>query len=140
MLYVNLCKIKTLKQLKGVFKPLKLHFKCGKNHYPVFWAGRIEPIQIVKSDVGWKDKFDSPRFEWSPYFWIHLFGFNLVWYWLPDGCITDQYWEQALWYLYYTNNLSFQASNGESRMDKARNSWPWVDMHGESTWIKEYEV
>ena len=70
-----------------------------------------EKILIITSDVGWKDKWHTPRYEEPPYIWIHLFKYNWIWYWeLPNEKYMDDYWEQALWYLYYYDNISYKCS------------------------------
>ena len=90
---------KEMNKLKGVFKPLNCYFKFSKkDHYPVLWCSKVKLIHIISRDVMWKDKYDSPRYECSPYIWIHLFGFNFIWYWdLPenlDHFYIEDYWEQ----------------------------------------------
>lgn len=141
-LYINLeSPFKTMKKLKGVFKPLKVYFKCGKSWYPILWCSRPYPIHIMSGDVMWKDKYDTPRYENPPYVWIHLFGFNLVWYWaLSRQESMDNYWEQALWYLYYYRNISYGILDVPD-INKAEESWPWQDYDTkETTWENKYLV
>ena len=134
---------KTIKKLKGVFKPLNCYFKFTKNKYtpyPVLWVSKPAYIHIMSSDVGWKDKYDSPRFEYPPYIWIHIYKWNFVFYWdLHDQKYIDEYWEQALWYLYYTNTIS-QGLINKPNIEKAKESWPWVDRHGNSTWNNKFLI
>ena len=134
---------KTMKKLKGVFKPLKCYFKWNTNTdwFPMIWYSEPAYIHIMSVDVGWKDKFDSPRYEYPPAIWIHLFKLNLIWYWkLPNEKYMDDYWEQALWYLYYYKNISY------GRLDipdikKAKESWPWEDMRTkQSSWNDKYLI
>lgn len=126
---------KTMKKLKGVFIPLKRHFKFGKDsklYHPFIYCPQPARILIRSCDVMWKDKFDTPRYECPPYIWIHLFGYSWIWYWrLDDSYITpwlytDDYWEQALWYLYYTNTIS-QGLINKPDIEKAKESWPWIN-------------
>ena len=129
-----------MKQLKGVFKPLKCYFRCTFeewNYSPVLWCSRPSIIQILFRDVMWKDKYNTPRYEVPPYIWIHIYKLNLVWYWdlspnlyleNPDN-LVDEYWEQALWYLFYSSKS----------IEKAKETWPitWSET-GISTWFDKY--
>lgn len=136
---------KTMNKLKGIFKPLKRYFRSEQGlyaPYPVLWVSEPHFIQIMFHDVGWKDKYDTPRFEYPPYIWIHIYKWNWVWYWsLPLHQVDkdDEYWEQALWYLYYTNTIS-QGLINKPDIQKAKESWPWQDMRGNSNWTDEFLV
>lgn len=143
--------LKTMKKLKGVFKPLKLYFRFTKDiyaPYPVLWVSEPSYIQIMFHDVGWKDKYDTPRFEYHPYIWIHIYKWNFVWYWdfsksfglaNPKEYI-DEYWEQALWYLYYYNTYS-QGLLDKPNIEKAKESWPWQDYETKkSTWSDKFLI
>lgn len=136
---------KTMKKLKGVFKPLKSYFRrtIDNNWFPMIWCSKPAYIHIMAVDVGWKDKFASPRYEYPPAIWIHLFKWNFIWYWsLPphQEMEIDDYWEQALWYLYYYKNISY------GRLDcpdikKAKESWPWQDFYTkQSSWNDKFLV
>jgi hypothetical protein len=129
---------KTMNKLKGVFKPLKCHFST---RIPILWCSKPSYIQITARDVGWKDKYNTPRYEEPPYIWIHLFGFDLIWYWsLNKNSFIDDYWEQALWYLYYYNTYS-QGLLDKANIEKARESWPWQDYETKkSTWNDKFLV
>ena len=133
---------KTIKKLKGVFKPLRCYFNYSFtkwNPYPILWVSKPAFIQIIAHDVGWKDKYNTPRFEALPYVWIHIYKFNLVWYWslsLHQERLIEDYWKQALWYLYYYNNTSYGCDC--PNIEKAKESWPWQDYKtGKSSWIEE---
>lgn len=132
---------KTMKKLKGIFIPLKLYFKFGLDKhvsYPFIYCSELHPIIIRSCDVGWKDKWDTPRFEYPPYIWIHLFGFNLIWWWSISN--DDEYWEQALWYLYYYNTYS-QGLLNEPDIKKAEESWPWEDYNTKkSSWNSNFLI
>ena len=136
---------KTMNKLKGVFKPLRRCFKFGFNKngwapYPVLWVSKPSFIHIVFRDVGWKDKYDTPRYEYPPYIWIHLFKFNLVWWWELDSWSIDDYWEQALWYLYYYNTYS-QGLLDKPNIEKAIESWPWQDYRTkQSSWNNDFLI
>lgn len=133
---------KTLNKVKGIFKPLKLRFEFVKSIFApalILWCSKPSYIQIIFHDVMWKDKFNSPRYESRPYIWIHLFNLNFVWYWtlnLHQQHREDEYWEQALWYLYYYKLYGCDKPN----IEKAKESWPWEDMEGNNTWTDEFLV
>ena len=105
-------------------------------HTSPFYRGRILGIEAF--DEGWKDKYNTPRFETNPHIYITLFGvfgINIIWGFkydinAPDEerYDADRYWEQALWCLYYC----------EKKKKKARETWPWRDMKEESTWDEKY--
>lgn len=93
------------------------------------------PVYITWFDLGWKDKYDSPRYEWSPGFQIYFFKwqFCIVWNSIefknekyPN---TDLYYEMILWYLYYS----------DKDIKKAKDTWPWTDgTTKKSTWNDDY--
>lgn len=83
------------------------------------------PIAIVKYDLGWKDKFDSPRLEWSPSFQIWFFWWQFCIWWVSPAKDQDNYWEQVLWFLKYS----------DKDINKARDTWGWIDhTTKQSTW------
>lgn len=89
------------------------------------------PISIVKYDLGWKDKFNSPRFEWSPSFQIWFFRWQFCIWWVSPENNEDKYWEMVLWYLYYSNK----------DINKAKNTWGWVNCKTKlSTWDEKYLI
>ena len=134
---------RTINKLKGVFKPLNCYFRFSVNKwtpYPILWVSKPAYIHIMSRDVDWKDKDDTPRFEYPPYIWIHIYKWNFVFYWdLHDEKYIDEYWEQALWYLYYTNTIS-QGLINKPNIEKAKESWPWLDRHGNSTWNNKFLI
>lgn len=133
---------KTMNKLKGTFKPLQCQFNFGKHWNPVMWCSKPAYFQIITQDVGWKDKYNTPRYETPPYVWIYLFGFNLVWYWDLHPYKTyliNEYWEQALWYLYYYGNNSYGRLNAPD-IEKAKESWPWQNVDGTSNWIDSFLI
>lgn len=83
------------------------------------------PIMFSKTDLGWKDKFESPRFEWGPSFIIFFFGLQFCIFWKAPIEDEDRYWEMVLWY----NNYADQD------IVKASSTWGWVDYETKlSTW------
>lgn len=87
------------------------------------------PIAIKRIQLGWKDKYESPRFEWTPSFQVYFFKWQYCNFWnAPDGD-DNRYYEQILWYLIYSNK----------DIKKAEETWGWVNgKTKESTWKKEY--
>lgn len=101
-------------------------FKLFENHY---WVQIGWPIIIYSNELGWKDKFNSPRFEWPPAFYIFFFKWQFcIWWTAPDGD-NDKYYEMILQYLHYQ----------DKDIKKAEKNWGWVNMDTkESTWNKDY--
>lgn len=99
-------------------------FKIFNHHY---WFQIGYPFSIHTIDLGWKDKYDSPRFEWTPSFQIYFFKWQFCIHWLAPVTNVDNYWEMVLWYLNYSNK----------DIKKAENTWGWTDYETkESTWDK----
>ena len=138
---------RTMKKLKGVFVPLKRYFMFGidnKMSYPFTYCSFPPKIFITSSDVMWKYKSDTPRYECPPYIWIHLFGYSWIWYWKLDDSYhwldTNDYWEQALWYLYYYKTYS-QGLLNKPDIEKAKDSWPWADCETkQSSWNNKFLI
>lgn len=96
-----------------------------------------KPFVIVNYGLGWKDKYDTPRYEWSPAFHIYFFNWQFCIWWnapiinnekYPDN---DKYYEMVLWYLKYS----------DKNIKKAEETWGWVNSNtGESTWEKKYLI
>lgn len=91
------------------------------------------PVYIYWHGLGWKDKFESPRFEWTPGFYIFFFRWQFcIWWVAPDGD-NDRYYEMILRYLFYNNR----------DLDKVEKNWGWKIKVGDewiSTWTKDYLV
>ena len=107
-------------------------FKLFNNYY---WIEIGYPIKIHKNELGWKDKFESPRYEWSPAFYIFFFKWQFCMWWnAPKSCTnndTNRYYEQILWYVYYAHR----------DIVKAKETWPWSDYKTKvSTWDDKYLV
>jgi hypothetical protein len=93
------------------------------------------PVFIYNGELGWKDKFNSPRLEWSPCFILYLFKWQFCIFWsAPDSVDNrsdDEYYEMILWYLYYA----------DSDIVKAEQTWPWTNAGTkESTWKNKYII
>jgi len=102
-------------------------FKLFNNYY---WLAVGWPIAIRSVDLGWKDKFDTPRFEWLPSFHIYFFNWQFCIHWVgPNPNDSDLYYEMYLWYKNYCNR----------DIVVARNTWKWQDYNTkESTWNEDY--
>lgn len=87
------------------------------------------PIVFKTIDLGWKDKYDTPRYEWSPAKYLFIGPFQYVIFYQPniDNNDIDNYFEQYLWYRHYSN---YDIIN-------AQNTWPWVS-NKISTWNNNF--
>lgn len=102
--------------------------KLFNNYY---WIEIGSPIKIVKYGLGWKDKFNSPRFEWTPSFQIWFFNLQFCIHWAAPDNNEDLYYEMILWYMKYANK----------DINEAEKTWGWVNCETkESTWNKEYLI
>lgn len=139
--YLNICEdliqidlenpFKTMNKIKEVFIPLRPKLKFGRHRW-YFWQGKIFGIYL--HDLEWKDKYNTPRCEEEPIIGISIFNFWFTITWkLPlhlGGDYVDNYWEQAVWYLYYN----------KKNLIKAKERWPWANMEtGKSSW-KDYFI
>lgn len=93
-----------------------LKWNLSKNKFIRFFQ-KLFPITIYSYDIGWKDKYNSPRFENNGYF-IIFFGrdYNKCWQFsitvsapklfINNDCtrqhMDEHYWETILDYLHYT--------------------------------------
>jgi len=85
------------------------------------------PFMIHKNRLGWKDKWNSPRFEWNPSFMIFFFNWQFCIHWVAPTDDSDLYWEMVLWYSEYCNK----------DIEKAEKTWGWTNCEtGKSTWNK----
>jgi hypothetical protein len=88
------------------------------------------PIKFAKWGLGWKDKFDTPRFEWGAGWSLYFFNWQFCMFYRAPDDDCDRYWEQVLWYLKYC----------DKDINKARDTWGWVDMEHKSTWRDKYLI
>lgn len=112
------------------------------------------PIHISSWDIGWKDKYDTPRYEHIGYF-IIFFGRDYRKHWQFSMTVTapkfycnndctvedydDNYWESMLWYLHYANE--YNTLNHKKDITKARMSM--MKHHSsslEQNNIKEFKI
>jgi hypothetical protein len=94
-----------------------------------YWLSIGYPIYIYWHGLGYKDKYDSPRFEWVPAFYVFFFKWQFCIHWnAPDGD-NDTYYEMILWWKHYCKN----------DIKAAEESWGWVDgQTHKSTWNPDY--
>lgn len=99
------------------------------------------PIYFKTLELGWKDKWNTPRHEWNPAFYIYFFGLQYIAFKVaPLSLISrerndDRYWEQWLWYTEYYREYGCDSPN----IKKAMESWGWADaITKESTWDNSY--
>lgn len=124
---------KTWKRAKKYFKRPKFkgffHIVRTYRHYPYACYDRIGKILDIRiTDVGWKDKWDSPRHEESPNIFICLFrkfaftGRFYISYYDEFGEKKNgdcYYWEYLLDYLYYSKSLkSYSCWTSNSKLYK----------------------
>lgn len=107
-------------------------FKLFNTYY---WLQVGWPISICSGHLGWKDKFESPRHEWSPAFYIFFFKWQFAIHWVaPIEGDDHKYYEMILWYLKYS----------DKDLKKAEDTWGWVrtlkDGTKISTWNKDYLI
>ena len=117
--------ILTIRKERPKFKRCK-YFKLFGYEISYGW-----PIKIVNYDLGWKDKFYTPRFEWNPSFQIWFFNWQFCIHWIAPlkETIEDTYWEMILWYLNYS----------DKDIINARSTWGWKDVDTNmSTWNDNY--
>jgi len=97
------------------------NFLIGRWYIEAGW-----PVAISRTQLMWKDKYDAPRFEWAPSITFYFFGYMIRL--MPKA--DEKYYEQVLWWFYYSNR----------NIDKAEETWPWRDMNGKSTWNNNYTL
>jgi hypothetical protein len=84
------------------------------------------PFAIYEQQLGWKDKYGSPRFEWAPAWYIFFFKWQLRVEYMPETDV-DNFWEMYLWWKDYC----------DEDLTKAESTWGWQDPETkESTWDK----
>jgi len=114
--------LKTWRKAKKYFvkpKPYFNWFWNKQNNCPyanLNYGAKI--LDIWCSDVRWKDKYNTPRYEGSPFIWVcffNLFGFSINWHIIQKyknigynpAYIRDMYyWEYLLDFLYYRKDIN----------------------------------
>ena len=119
-------------KMRKYFKRPKIHFFTRKYFYTFGCPARRDwynpIISFHTTAVGWKEKYDTPRFEWNPMVQIVFFRkYHLVWYicWNKKSSNFDEVtknqatWEALLGMLYFNQTIK-----------QARNSNVWESERG----------
>lgn len=113
--------LKTYMKIKRFFLPLKPKIRCNFQYY----KNCAKILEFNSFDVTWKDKYDTPRHELSPYITITLFNFiHLRVNFVADSDSLSEmvYWEAALYWLYY----------GKTLQDSVKEASGWSDFNKET--------
>ena len=121
------------------FKPLRLSFYCGKialgtpYFLPRKWVKNKEKEGYYKAvtrrigfdfvPLGWKTKYDSYRFEFSPMISFVFFKWQIAVTFVAEH--SDQYWES---WLYYTRETD-KTSTIVQRIAQCRKEAPQIWSH-----------
>lgn len=95
------------RKMKEIFKKPPLHLHIGKYRHMMLCDYMNPPkIQFICNGLGWKDKWNSPRFEYPPNILFKLFNFEirLIWSW-GDDFKDSVYWETLLDLCVYNKTL-----------------------------------
>ena len=102
---------KTYRKALDCFKAPKKHIYIGKviQGFPLYYSSHGKILTVWSNDIIWKDKFNSPRFEFPASINICFFRkWQIYICWESPVkeyhsffCLDDCYWEAVLWYLYY---------------------------------------
>jgi len=130
---------RTYWKVRKYFKAPKIKLYIGK------WVMGI-PIFEQKSwislwcrDVIWKDKYDSPRYEFAPQINLIFFKWQIFISLhapskgsLDESLVNDdEYWEQILWTAYYTKSKTLK---------EAKETYPWTDYDtNQSSWVDKWD-
>jgi hypothetical protein len=118
-----------LKEIKGVFKPpiKRYYFGIAKQGAPYFVPRRF----ITNVELGWKDKYHVPAFEWVPQVHIKLLGLQFCIWWNAPDRNNDLYYEMIIWWLNYC----------DKDIKRAKETWDWIDgQTHKSTWNDNYLI
>ena len=99
----------------------KGYWPMASTEYLKWYTSKWFPIHVMSWDIGWKDKWNSPRYE-RPGHFIIFFGRNYKTCWQFSMVVTapktfcandctiedndDNYWESMLWYLNYSDEYN----------------------------------
>lgn len=102
--------LKTYNKVKKYFRPLKPRFEWsfGKRN-------KAKILKINVFDLMWKDKYNSPRHEFSPRAFISLFNYihlYIEWTLGSDSMDDMVYWEAILDWIYYGKDLQEACTTG----------------------------
>ena len=111
------------------------YWPAASTEYLKWYTPKWFPIHVMSWDIGWKDKYNTPRYEHLGHF-IIFFGRDYHKHWQFSMTVTapdffcnndctiedhdDNYWESMLWYLNYADQ--YNILNKKRDIVKARNS------------------
>lgn len=101
---------KTYNKIKKYFRRIKLKFSWTF----IKKKSSAKILEFNSFDLTWKDKWNSPRYEFNPRINISLFQYihlhiELT---LKEDSMSDiAYWEAALYWLYYNKSLHRAVKN-----------------------------
>lgn len=117
------------------FQNLPMVRRCNDKIFNIFgvwfWVSWGWPIMYKEVELGWKDKWNTPRFEWGPAKMWFFFKWQYCRFYKPDieDVNIDIYWEMFLWWKYYK----------EKDIKEAESTWAWINTKTKkSTWNNEY--
>lgn len=87
--------------------------------------------------LGWKYKFDSIRFEWSPLFSFVFFGLQFYIVIAPDN--LDSYWESWLYYHIHTDKKKPTLERLKQCIEEAPQRWT-IYNNGEKSTTDYYQL
>lgn len=126
---------RTVWRARKVFKKPFWRIYIGPYHGGTYFHFESFFLSYMTQDLLWKDKYETPRFEYHPRIDIVLFKFHHIHIHLesPRTLVNvddDDYYEQMIWFLDYCN----------SDIKKAKETWPYKKYsYEESTWpYKKY--
>lgn len=139
-----------LKTYNSPFKPLQLKWYFGDISQGVPWflprrwrknkekPGYMEAVPIKfgfnSCPLGWKTKYDSYRFEFSPRWSFVAFGKQLTLTFFAEN--EDHYWESFLAWEYETD----KSLSWKERLKDCRERFPqiWTQYRGDSEEVVDY--
>jgi len=126
-----------IKSLSSPFKPFGLKWYCGKTaigtpyFFPRRWVKDPDKpgytIPVPKKigfdtvSLGWKLKWDSYRFEWTPLISFVFFGLQIAV--IVNAPHQDHYWESWLYYEYNTDKTKTKQERIALCREKAPQTW-----------------
>lgn len=96
-------------KVRKYFKFPKVSFYFRKNYTYLKIKKFYNSILCIQfSALGWKNKYNQPRFMWNPFIKIILFKkYNLLWifYWEKDYIYNSMVWEYIIKLIYYDTTI-----------------------------------
>jgi hypothetical protein len=132
--------LKTYNKIKKYFKPIKLNIRTAfhKSNY-------AKILDFNSFDLMWKDKYDTPRHEFSPRIHIHIFNYIHIYitFMLDEDGLADMVaWESVLYWLYYNKTLpeALEEASGWSQYYPTSNTYEKIKFKIlREPWQTQYE-